>query len=87
MNPSDPRRFIEALRRGDKKAIAEFLKLRALETRIVCQHCGESVLPRVISYDFTQLAVNAECPLCGKTNRLPIQDWNAPPPLQPPPTS
>jgi len=87
MNRSDARLFFQALRTGDKKAMAEFMRVRALEHRIGCQHCGESVLPVARSFDFEELTVRFDCPLCGKRNEIAIKGWTRVGPLQPPPTS
>lgn len=87
MNSDQERLLLQAIRRGDKKALFVLLRARMLEYRVVCQHCGKSVMPRSRSYDFDVLALNAECSLCGKMNRLPMKEWDGIPPLQPPPAA
>jgi RNase P subunit RPR2 len=87
MNRDEALRLLQALRTGDKKFIAEYMRVKALEARIVCRHCGESVIPLVRGYDMEELAVKVECSLCGKLNRLPMKAWQGVDPLQPPPAS
>jgi hypothetical protein len=79
--------FLQALRTGDKKAVAEFMRVRALEHRIVCRHCGERVLPLSRRFDFDELTVTCDCSLCGKRNEIAIKAWTDMGPLQLPPAS
>ncbi|MGO9259671.1 MAG: hypothetical protein ACLQU1_25660 [Bryobacteraceae bacterium] len=87
MNRSEALLLLQALRTGDKKAISEFMRVRALEHRIVCEHCRERVLPLVRVFDFDEMVVSVECSLCGKLNRIPLKSWTGVDPLQPPPRS
>jgi RNase P subunit RPR2 len=87
MNSDYARRFLQALRTGDKKIIAAFIRQKWLDWRIVCQHCNETVVPQVRAYDFEELEVSAECPSCGEMNRLPIKNWDSKTPLQWPPAT
>lgn len=79
--------FLQALRTGNKKAIAEFMRLQALQHRIACQHCREQIPPLVRERDFDELTVSFDCPLCGKRNRVAMKSWDSAGPLQPPPAS
>jgi RNase P subunit RPR2 len=84
MDRSEARLFFQALRTGNKKAVAEFLRMRALKCRIVCEHCRESVLPLARRFDFDELVVTAECSLCGKINRMALKNWDGAGALKPP---
>ena len=87
MDRDKARLLLQALRRGDKKALVEFMKVCALQLRMVCQHCDQQMLPLVRSYDFEASVVIAGCSLCGRENRLPMKNWASANPLQPPPAS
>ena len=86
MNREQARLLLEALRRGDRKSLAEMRARLMQNFRIVCAHCGEQAAPGACVYDFAELTVSAECRLCGTFNRLPIRGWSDGP-LQPPPAS
>jgi hypothetical protein len=87
MDPRNVRLFLQALRTGDKKAVAEFMRVRGLEHRIVCQHCRESILPLSGRFDFDELTASFDCSLCGKRNEVAINGWTGMGPLQLPPAS
>ena len=87
MDREEARRLLQALRYGDKKALFDVLRAKHLAHRIVCRHCRESVLPLRKSYDFDQMAFEADCSLCGARNRIPMEEWDRTAPLQWPPAS
>lgn len=75
MNREQALLLLQALRRGDKKALAEMFARLAREHRIVCRHCGEKVAPLIRRYDFEEMQVRAECSSCGKPNLLPMKSF------------
>jgi predicted RNA-binding Zn-ribbon protein involved in translation (DUF1610 family) len=81
MNPGNTRNWrflIEALARGDKRALAILKQMqdRALGAQVTCTFCGRTERPLMRGHDPDTLDVLFECPECGQINRLPMQDWN-----------
>ena len=87
MNPELARRIIEALRRRDWAALADWHRNQVLARRIDCAHCGHRVRPLSKRFDFDALTVTFECSLCGKSSQVAMKNFRDASPLQPPPAS
>jgi hypothetical protein len=73
------RRLLQALRTGNQQALQDHFKARALrwesEWHAECHRCGHRMRPLSRRLDFDELVLNFECSLCGKPNRVALQDW------------
>jgi hypothetical protein len=93
MDRETAKRLIEALRRGYRQPVEEYLRAKALadalEWQEDCEHCRHRMHPLSRRLDLEELAVEFECSECGALNRKPLQDWTSHDarPLQPPPAS
>jgi len=93
MDRETARKLLEALRRGYRKPVEDYLRAKALadarEWQEDCEHCRHRMRPRSRRLDFDELVVEFECSLCGGHNRKSLQDWTPRDlgPLQRPPAS
>lgn len=91
MNRETARKLFEAWRRGDKQAVAEYLRYKALteslEWQEECQHCKHRMRPLSRCLNFEELTMEFECSLCGNRSRVPLKSFPGAGPLQPPPAS
>jgi len=79
MDRETARKLLAALRTGNKQALAEYFRYKALEAETVCEHCRHRMRPLPRQFDFDELTVTFECSLCGKRNRVPLEQWKTTP--------